>query len=449
MSALEKLGASLTEAVRKIIRAPIVDETTVKELVKDFQRALLQADVNVQLVLEISKRLQDRSLHEKLPPGVDRRAHIVKVISEELTSLLGKEQARIQVEAGKSNLFMLVGIQGSGKTTSAAKIARYFQKRGYKTGLVCADTFRLGAYAQLKQLADKFNIPIYGDPDAKDALEVAVRGVERFRVEKYDVIILDTAGRHKDEQSLIDEMTKIANAINPNEIIMVIDATIGQQAAIQAKAFHEATDVGSIFLTKLDGSARGGGALSAVAATGVPIKYIGTGEGLEALEPFVPLRFVERLLGMGDIEGLIRKVEEAEIAVSEKKTKDILRGKFTLEDMYEQMEKMRGAGPLKNLLKMIPGMSYNLPDEKLEAAEDNIMKWRFIIQSMTKGEREDPKVMNASRIRRVSRGSGTSEKDVKDLINQYENMKRLIKSMGRRRLPPSLIKMFGQKRFRQ
>ncbi|MFH0897302.1 MAG: signal recognition particle protein Srp19, partial [Candidatus Bathyarchaeota archaeon] len=320
--------------------------------------------------------------------------------------------------------------------------------RGYKTGLVCADTFRLGAYAQLKQLADRINVPIYGNPEEKDALEVAVREVEHFREEQYEVIILDTAGRHKDEKSLVEEMSKIAKSVKPNEIIMVIDATIGQQAANQAKAFHEATNIGSIFLTKLDGSARGGGALSAVAATGVPIKYIGTGEGPEALEPFVPSRFVGRLLGMGDIEGLIQKVEDAEIHVSEKKTKDILRGKFTLEDMYEQMEKMRGAGPLKHLLNMIPGMSYSLPDEKLEAAEDSITKWRFIIQSMTKEERENPKIMNASRIGRVSRGSGTKEKEVKELINQYENMRRMIKSMGRRRFPPALMKMFGQTRFK-
>ncbi|MFH0748339.1 MAG: signal recognition particle protein Srp54 [Candidatus Bathyarchaeota archaeon] len=447
MSALEKLGSSLSEAIRKIVKAPVVDEAVVKELIKDFQRALLQADVNVHLVLEISKRIQDRALDEKLPPGISRREHVIKVLYEELTNFLGRESARIQVEAGKQNVFMLVGIQGSGKTTSAAKIARYFQKRGYKTSLVCSDTFRFGAYDQLKQLAEKINVPVYGDLNEKDAIKVAIKGVGQFREEKYEVIILDTAGRHKDEKSLVEEMSNIARAIQPNEIVLVIDGTIGQQAANQAKAFQEATSIGSIFLTKLDGSAKGGGALSAVAATGVPIKYIGNGEGTEAIEPFVPARFVGRLLGMGDIEGLIQKVKDAEITVSDKQSKDILRGKFTLEDMCEQIEAMRSAGPLKQLLKMIPG-GYSLPDEAMEVAEDKIKKWRFMLQSMTKEERENPKIIHASRARRIAQGSGTKEKEIKDLINQYENMKRVMKTMGRRKLPPALMRMFGQSRFK-
>ena len=448
MSVLDKLGSSLAEAIRKIIRAPIVDEATVKELSKDFQRALLQADVNVHLVLKISKTIEERALKEKLPPGVDRREHVIKVIYEELTNFLGKEPAKISLETGQSNTFMLVGIQGSGKTTSAAKMARYFQKRGYKTALICTDTFRLGAYDQLKQLADRINIVIYGDPNKTDALEVAVRGVKRFKDEKYEAIIVDTAGRHKDEKSLIEEMSRIAKAITPNEIILVIDATIGQQASNQASAFQEATNIGSIFLTKLDGSARGGGALSAVAAIGVPIKYIGTGEDTDALEPFIPSRFVGRLLGMGDIEGLIQKVKEAESTSSEKKIPNMLKGKFTLEDMCDQIEAMKGKGPLKSLLKMIPGMSYNLPTEAVEAAETRIVKWRVIVQSMTKEEKENPKIMNSSRTRRVAHGSGTTEKEVKELLNQYENMKRVFKTMSRRRLPPALMKMLGQSRFK-
>ena len=444
MSALEKLGNSLTGAIRKIMKAPVVDEATVKELVKDFQRALLQSDVNVHLVLEISKRIENRALEEKLPPGVNRREHVVKVVYEELTNFLGKQPAKIGVEAGRSNVFMLVGIQGSGKTTSSAKLARYFQKRGFKTGLVCADTFRLGAYAQLKQLAEKINVPLYGDQNGGDALEVARKGIEYFRGQQYEAIILDTAGRHKDEKSLIEEMSKIVQVVKPDEIILVIDATIGQQASEQAKAFHEAANFGSIFLTKLDGSARGGGALSAVAATDVSIKYIGTGEDIDAVEPFSPSRFVGRLLGMGDIEGLVQKVQDAEISLPGKKAKNILRGKFTLEDMYEQMEAMQGMGPLRHVLKMVPGMSYKLPDSALEGAEDRVKKWRFILQSMTKTERNEPKMMNMSRIRRVAYGSGTSDKEVKELLTQYENMRRLMKSMGGRRIPPALRKMLGQ-----
>ena len=446
MSALEKLGASLTEALRKIIRAPIIDEAAVKELVRDFQRALLQADVNVHLVLELSKRIQERTLKEKLPPGISRREHIVKVIYEELTKFLGEKPAKIQVEAGKPNVFMLIGIQGSRKTASAAKMARYLQKRGFKTALVCADTFRLGAFAQLKQLADRIRVPIYSDLNEQVSLKVAVQGVESFRKEKYEVIILDTAGRHKDEEGLIQEMRKIAQAVDPDEVVLIVDATIGQQAAAQAKAFHEATKIGSIFITKLDGSARGGGALSAVASIGVPIKFIGTGEGVEAIDIFVPSRFVGRLLGMGDIEGLIQRVREAEVELPKKKARAILRGRFTLEDMYEQMEAMKGMGPLRHIFKMIPGMGYRLPDDALEDAEDKLKKWRYIIQSMTKEEKTDPKILKSSRIRRIAKGSGTTEREVKELISRYNAMKKLMKSLGKRSLPPILRRMFDKTR---
>jgi signal recognition particle subunit SRP54 len=329
-------------------------------------------------------------------------------------------------------------------TTSAAKLARYFQKRGFKTALVCADTFRLGAYDQLKQLADVMKLPIYGRPGEKNSLKIAVEGVEGFRQEEFEVILLDTAGRHKDEKNLIKEMGEIAQAVTPDEVILVIDATIGQQAYIQAKAFHEATKIGSILLAKLDGSARGGGALSAAAATGVPIKFIGVGEGVEEIEPFDPSRFVGRLLGMGDIEGLVQRVREAEVIVPEKKAKDILKGKFTLMDMYEQLEAMSGMGPLKRVLQMLPGVSYKVPDEAVEVAEDRIKKWKHILQSMTKEEREEPKILNSSRIKRIARGSGTSDKEVKELLKQHSTMRRFMRSMGKRKIPPFLRKMMGQ-----
>jgi len=444
MSALEKLGSSLTNAIRKLLKSPVVDEAAVKELVRDFQRALLQADVNVQLVLDLSKEIEKRALGERLPPGISRREHVVKVIYDELTRFLGESPAEIRVEAGKPNVLMLVGIQGSGKTTSAAKMARYFQKRGLKTTLVCADTFRLGAFDQLRQLADKIKVPIYGNPGEKDALRIAVDGVERFRKEGVEVIILDTAGRHKDERNLIREMEEIAQGVKPDEVILVVDATIGQQASVQAKAFHEATRIGSIFLAKLDGSARGGGALSAVATTGVPIKFIGVGEAVEDIETFDPPKFVGRLLGMGDIEGLVQRVREAEVVVPEEKAKAIMRGKFTLMDMYEQIEAMSGMGPLKRVLKMIPGMGYSVPDEELEVAEVRIKRWKYILQSMTKEEKDDPKILNSSRIRRVARGSGTSEKEVREVVKQYFAMRKFMKSVGKRKIPPFLRKMFGQ-----
>lgn len=431
--ALEKLGTSLHESLRKMFRVPIVDEAAVKELVRDVQRSLLQADVNVRLVLDISKRIEERSLKEKIPIGISRREHVIKVVYEELTRFLGEKPATLEVKAGKRNILMLVGIQGSGKTTTTAKLARFFQKRGYKTAIICADTYRPGALAQLQQLANQTNVPVYGDPSKKDSVKIAEQGLARFL--KYDMVVIDTAGRHKDEQSLIEEMKKLESSIEPDEVIMVIDSTIGQQASIQAEAFHKTTPIGSIIVAKLDGSARGGGALSAVAATGAPIKFIGTGEKLDDLEAFVPSRFVGRLLGMGDIQSLIEKVREAEIKVPEKKAKEILSGKFTLADMYEQFEAIAKMGPFSRIVKMLPGVGYDIPEEMTDLAENKLKKWRVIIQSMTPQERETPKILNASRIRRVARGSGTNEKDVKTLVEQYFTMRKLMKTLRRKKLP--------------
>ena len=429
--ALDRLGSSLTDAIKKVFRSSVVDEATVKELARDIQRALLQADVNVQLVLDISKRIEDRALKENVPPGISRREHVIKVVYEELTRFVGDKPVSLKVEAGKRLILMLVGIQGSGKTTHAAKLARYFQKRGLKSALICADTYRPGAYAQLQQLATRINVPIFGDPKAKDPVKVVQAGLKLFNDK--DIVIVDSAGRHKEEQELIKEMKTLEKSIKPDEVMMVIDGTIGQQALIQAKAFHEATPIGSILVTKLDGSARGGGALSAVAATGAPIKFIGTGEKVEDIEQFIPSRFVGRLLGMGDLETLLEKVQEAEIKVPEKKAKAILSGKFTLTDMYEQFEAVKGMGPFKKVLQMLPGMSRNIPDDMLNMAEGRLDKWRVIIQSMCPEEKENPKLFNYSRVRRVARGSGTSEKEVKELLKQYVMMRRMLKMMKKKK----------------
>lgn len=432
--ALDRLGSSLYEALKKVFKASVIDEATVKELVRDIQRALLQADVNVQLVLEISKRIEERALKENVPPGISRREHVIKVVYEELTRFLGDKPIPLKVEPGKRDVIMLVGIQGSGKTTNAAKLARYFQKRGLKSALICADTFRPGAYAQLQQLAARINVPLYGDPKAKDPVKVVMQGLKQFADK--DLIIVDTAGRHKEEQELIKEMKMLEKNIKPNEVILVIDGTIGQQALVQAKAFNEATPIGSIIVTKLDGSARGGGALSAVAATKAPIKFIGTGEKVEDIEPFIPSRFVGRLLGMGDLETLLDKVREAEIKVPEKKAKAIMSGKFTLTDMYEQFEAIKGMGTFRKLLKMLPGASYDIPEDMLNTAEDRLEKWRVMIQSMTPEEKDNPKIFNASRLKRVARGSGTSEKDVKELLKQYVMMRRMLKTLRRKKKLP-------------
>jgi len=366
-----------------------------------------------------------------MPPGISRREHVIKVVYEELTRFVGDKPVPLKMEAGKKYVLMLVGIQGSGKTTHAAKLARYLQKKGLKPALICADTFRPGAFAQLQQLATRINVPIYGDPNARDPVKVVAGGLKQFPDK--DIIIVDTSGRHKEEKELIKEMKDLEKNVKPTEIMMVIDGTIGQQALAQAKTFHEATPIGSILVTKLDGSARGGGALSAVAATGAPIKFIGTGEKVEDIEQFVPSRFVGRLLGMGDLETLLEKVQEAEIQVPQKKAKQMLSGKFTLTDMYEQFEAVKSMGPFKKVMQMLPGMSNKVPDDMLNVAEGRLEKWRVIIQSMTPEEKENPKLINYSRARRVARGSGTTEKDVKELLKQYVMMRRMLKMMKRKK----------------
>ena len=437
---LDSLGSSLYGALKKVFRASVVDEAMVKELVRDIQRALLQADVNVKLVLGISKQIEERALKEKVPPGIARREHVIKVVYEELTRFVGDKPVPIKMEPGKKKVLMLVGIQGSGKTTHAAKLARHFLKKGLKPALICADTYRPGAYAQLQQLAARINVPVYGNVKAKDPVKVVKQGLKQFSDK--ELIIVDTAGRHKEEKDLIKEMKTLEKKIRPDEVMMVIDGTIGQQALIQAQTFHEATPIGSILVTKLDGSARGGGALSAVAATGAPIKFIGTGEKTEDIEAFIPSRFVGRLLGMGDLETLLEKVREAEIKVPKKKAKAILSGKFTLTDMYEQFEAVKGMGPFRKIFKMLPGMSYDIPEDMLSTAEDRLEKWRVIIQSMRPEEKENPKILNSSRVRRVARGSGTSERDVKELIKQYAMMRKMLKMFKRKKKLPFMGKGF-------
>ncbi|WP_297465002.1 signal recognition particle protein Srp54 [Thermococcus sp.] len=433
--ALEQLGKALNSALRKLARSRTVDEATIKEIVRDIQRALIQADVNVRLVLQLTKTIEKRAIEEEPPAGASKKEHIIQIVYEELTKFLGKEAKPLEIKE-KPTVLLTVGIQGSGKTTSVAKLARHLQKRGYRVGLVCADTWRPGAYYQLKQLVEPLGIEVFGDPNEKDAVKLAKEGVEYFRNRGVDVIIVDSAGRHKEESSLIEEMKQISEAIKPHEVILVIDGTIGQQAYNQALAFKEATPIGSIIVTKLDGSAKGGGALSAVAATGAPIKFIGVGERIDDLEAFDPKRFVSRLLGMGDIEGLLEKLEELQKQqeFKEEDMEKFLRGKFNLKDMYAQLEAMQRMGPLKQVLQMIPGLGYSLPDDAVKVGEEKLKRYRIIMDSMTEEELEKPEIINYSRIKRIARGSGTSTADVRELLNQYNQMKKMFKSMDKRKL---------------
>jgi len=419
---LEGLGKSLNSAMKKLFGANVIDEDLVKELVKDMQRALLVADVDVTLVMAITKRVEEQALDENLPRGISRREHIIRVVWDTLAFFLGEKAVPLTINPGKQNLVMMVGIQGSGKTTTIGKLARYYQKRGIKTGVICADNFRPGAYDQLKQLAERSNVPFWGDVDEKDAVKLAKKGFKEMKKKGIELILLDTSGRHREEAGLIKEMRDISKSVKPQEIILVVDGTLGQQAGVQAKAFRDATKIGSI----------GGGALSAVAATNAPIKFIGLGEGMDAIEPFNPTKFAGRLLGMSDIRGLVEKVKDAQIEVEEDAMKRIMKGQFSLRDMMAQLKQLKKMGPIGKVMEML-GLQYKMPEGMAEIQEENMKKWEVIMNSMTKAEMDEPKLIKASRIKRIANGSGTSLKDVRDLLKQHDQMKKMMKQMGKQR----------------
>ena len=435
---LEGLGKSLKDAVKKIANASHVDAELVKDVVKDVQRALLQADVNVKLVLAMTKNLERRALTEKPPAGMSSREHVIMIIHEELVNMLGTPK---EIPA-KPQRILMVGLYGQGKTTTAGKLAKDLHKRGMKVGLVAGDVHRPAAYDQLAQIGQKISVKVYGDPKAKSATTVAKKALKEF--EGYDVIIFDTSGRHSLEKDLIDEIKAVARAVDAENKILVLDAQTGQQAGPQAKAFHEAVDLTGVILTKMDGTAKGGGALSAVAETGAPIAYIGTGEHLDDLEKFDPERFINRLLGMGDIKSLIEAASEV---VDEEKAEEAARrlmsGKFSLKDMYEQMEMLQGMGPFKKLASMLPGMADKLSEQDVEITQERLARFRVIMDSMTDEELENPKIIKSARVKRIARGSGATTKQVRELLKQYDASVKAMKGfLGNRKMRRQLMKQF-------
>lgn len=422
---MDKLGDSLQNALRKLVGANRIDENIVNEVVRDIQRALLTSDVNVQLVMSMSKRIKERSLKEELPPGRDPRDHVVRIVYDEMVSLMG-EGAKIDL---KPQTIMMVGLQGSGKTTTISKLCRFFQKKGLKPAVIGADNFRPGAFHQLKTLCDKLNVSFYGEENEKDAVGIVTRGLKA--IEKYEIKIIDTAGRHALEAELIDEMRNINEVARPDHKFLVLDAAIGQLAGQQAKAFNDAVGITGIIITKLDGTAKGGGALSAVSEIGAPIAFVGTGETPSDFEKFDPDGFISRLLGMGDIKAFLERVESA-IDGKDIDVDNIIKGRFTLNDMYSQMEAMNKMGPLKQIMQMLPGGLGGLKfsDKQLEATKEKMNSYKIIMDSMTDAERSDPKIINASRIVRISHGSGRSPEDVRELLKYHKNMQNAFKTMS-------------------
>ena len=436
---LDSLGNALRNALRKIGGASHVDEALIKDVVRDIQRALLQADVNVQLALTLSKAVERRALGDKPPAGMSPREHVIHVIYEELVKILGKPRD-LPI---KPERILMVGLYGQGKTTTIGKLANYIHKRGLTVGMVAADVHRPAAYDQLKQLGEQLGLPVFGLPGEKRAGFVVRKGLEHFA--DTQVVIVDSAGRHALDDDLIAEIKALAKLVNPDETILVLDASTGQQAGPEAKAFHEAAGVTTVIVTKLDGTAKGGGALSAVAETGAPIVFLGTGEHLEDLEKFEPPRFISRLLGMGDLESILEKAQEAiDEKEAEELTKQMLSGKLDLHVFEKQLGMLGKMGSLDKLMGAFPGMAGRVKDEDLATTQVRLKKFKVILTSMTDEEKTDPKLIKSSRVVRIARGSGTHPREVKELLKHFNMSRKAVKGLaGNRKMRKQLMKQLG------
>lgn len=434
---LGNLGTNLKDALKKLAGKTVIDRVAVEELVKDLQRALLQADVNVKQVMQLSQTIKKRSLEEEPPKGVTAREHVLKIVYEELVCLVG---GKVEVPLGKQTILM-AGLQGSGKTTTTAKIARFFKKKGLRVGVICADTFRPGAYTQIKTLCDRVNVNCFGNPQESDARKIVAEGLKHL---KDEVIIVDTQGRHALEDDLIQEIIDLNEMTRATHRWLVLDAALGQQAREQARRFHDAVQIDGVIITKMDGTAKGGGALSAVSETESGIVFIGAGETVEDLEWFDPDSFISRLLGMGDLKALAERVQES-IKEDDIDVNAMLSGKFTLRDMYKQLEAVNKMGPLKQVLSMLPLGGMEVPAEAVDVTTVKMERYRVIMDSMTPTELDDPTVLNGSRVHRIAMGAGATLEEVRELIKYYKMMKRTFKSLkGGEKGMQRLMKKFGR-----
>jgi len=442
---------NIRDAVRKFLTGSTPYEKAVDEFIKELQKSLISSDVNVKLVFSLTAKIKERLNKEKPPSVLERKEWFISIVYDELSKLFGGDKEPNVNPTKLPFIIMLVGVQGSGKTTTAGKLAYFYKRRGYKVGLVAADVYRPAAYDQLLQLGNQIGVPVYGEPNNQNAIEIAKKGVDTFVKNKMDIIIVDTAGRHGygEESKLLEEMKEIYEALKPDDVILVIDASIGQKAYDLASRFHQASPIGSIIITKMDGTAKGGGALSAVAATGATIKFIGTGEKIDELEIFNAKRYVSRILGMGDIESILEKVKGLEeYEKIQKKMEDVMegKGKLTLRDVYAQIMALRKMGPLSKVLQHIPGLGVMLPtpsEDQLKLGEEKIRRWLAALNSMTYKELENPSIIDKSRMRRIAEGSGLEVEDVRELLEWYNNMNKLLKMVKRRR--GSIDKLFGGK----
>lgn len=432
--AFENLSEGLRNAINSLRKAVVLDKKTVKEYTKEIQKTLLSADVNVKLVFELTKRIEERGLLEK-PPGVlTKKENLIRITYEELVNLLG-ENVSLELKDGQK--ILLVGTQGSGKTTTVAKLAKFLKKHGFNPKIICADTFRAAAYEQLKQLSQEIDVSFYGNPNEKNAIKIINDGLKEL---KSGIFLIDSEGRHSLDNKLMNDIKEICKNIKIDKTFLVLDATIGQAAGEQAKAFKNVCNVDGIILTKLDGTAKGGGALSACKETNTYVYFIGIGEHIDDFEEFDAKRFVSKLLGFGDIQGLLEKAKE--VKIDEESAERFISGEFTLVDLQQQIEQISKLGPLKKVMEMMP-LGFNIPKNLLEIQEEKLKKFKVAIQSMTKEEKENPEIIRGSRIERIAKGSGIKQEEVRELLSYYKKMKKLTKMMSNERKMKMLMQKFG------
>jgi len=427
------LAEKLQETFRKLKNKGKLNENDVNEAMREVRLALLEADVNFKVVKDFVGRVKERAVGHEVMTSLTPGQQVIKIVYEELTALMGSTQAKIQTAAKPPTIVMLVGLQGSGKTTTAGKLANYLRHQGRRPLLVAADIYRPAAIKQLEVLGKQLDLPVFSLGDKENPARIAEKAVEHAVSMGRDFIILDTAGRLHINAELMDELKNVKSRVNPHEILLVVDAMAGQDAVNVADSFHRDLGLDGIILTKLDGDTRGGAALSVKAVTGCPIKFAGMGEKLDALEPFHPDRMASRILGMGDVLSLI---EKAQANIDEEKARELERkfrkAEFTLEDFLDQMQQMKNMGPLDQLLGMIPGLggAKQLQMIKDQVDEKQMVHIEAIIKSMTVEERRSPVIINGSRRKRIARGSGTSVQDVNRLLKQFEQTRKMMKQFA-------------------
>ncbi|OMO78549.1 hypothetical protein CCACVL1_14314 [Corchorus capsularis] len=438
---LAELGGSLSKAIHRMTNAMIIDDKVLDDCLNEIARALLQADVRFNLISDMQANIRKTVNLNDIAAGHNKRKIIQQAIFDELCNMLnpGKPPC-FTPKRGKTSVVMFVGLQGSGKTTTCSKYAHYHQKKGWNPALICADTFRAGAFDQLKQNAAKVKIPFYGRPMESDPVKVAVEGVERFKKENCDLIIVDTSGRHKQQAELFEEMRQVSEATKPDLVVFVMDGSIGQAAFEQARAFKQSVAVGAVIVTKMDSHAKGGGALSAVAATESPVIFIGTGEHMDEFQVFDVKPFVSRLLGMGgDLSGFIDKINQV-VPMDQKPEigQKLLEGNFTLRIMHEQFQNILKMGPF---WAMVPGFSDELmPKGREKESQAKMKRYMTMMDCMTDKELDSssPKLMNESRMMRIARGSGRNIREVMEMLEEYKRLARIWSKMKKSLKIPAL-----------